>query len=86
MAKKWLKRKIIGKMTRRITKEERKKLNEILPNKLCMRCIHRKRFALSEYTDRVQIACEMQPSPYSNSGYKTIKAHDYACGLYKERQ
>ena len=68
-----------------LTLFELEKQKEIIPNKLCLHCVHRKRFALNEHSNKTQICCEMQPSKQSNSGYKTIKAHDYACGLYEQR-
>ena len=60
--------------------EEAQKM--IMPNKLCIHCVHKKR---QKRKYKSQIYCEMQPSPYSESGFKTIKAHDYACGLYKQK-
>jgi hypothetical protein len=69
-------------MDRELTKEEREAQKRIIPNRFCIHCEHKKRALLKR---GAQIYCEMQPSPYSDSGYKTIKAHDYACGLYKQK-
>jgi hypothetical protein len=69
-------------MKRELTKEELEEQKRIIPNRFCIHCIHKKRFKLKSET---QIYCEMQPSKRSNSGYQTIKAHDYACGLYKQK-
>lgn len=65
-------------MNRELTKEEREAQKRIMPNKLCLHCVHRKRMPR-------HIFCEMQPSKHSKSGYVTIKAHDCACGLYEQR-
>jgi hypothetical protein len=69
-------------MDRELTKEEREAQKRIIPDRFCIHCIHKKRFKLNYGS---QIYCEMQPSKRSNSGYQTIKAHDYACGLYKQK-
>ncbi len=53
--------------------------------KRCRTCVHRKRFALSDWSDKVVQCCELQPSKRSNSGYKTIKVTDVACAAYKEQ-
>lgn len=53
---------------------------------LCRTCIHRKRYALNEYTNKVVQCCELQRSKRSNSGYKTIKVTDKACGYYKRKE
>lgn len=50
----------------------------------CKTCIHRKRYALNEYSPKVVQVCELQRSKRSNSGYKTIKVTDKACNMYKE--
>lgn len=52
----------------------------------CRTCIHRKRYALNEYTNKVVQCCELQRSKRSNSGYKTIKVTDKACGYYKRKE
>lgn len=52
--------------------------------KRCRTCIHRKRYALNEYSTKVVQCCELQPSKRSNSGLKTIKVTDVACKWYKE--
>jgi len=52
--------------------------------KRCRKCIHRKRYALNEYSSKVVQCCELQPSKRSNSGFKTIKVTDIACRNYKE--
>lgn len=70
-AKKRLKMEITDK---KMLEEAQKR---IIPNKFCIHCIHKKRAK--------KVYCEMQPSEFSKSGYKTIKAHDYACGLYEQR-
>jgi hypothetical protein len=50
----------------------------------CRTCVHRKRFALNEYSLKVIQCCELQRSKRSNSGYKTIKITDKACNMYQE--
>ena len=50
----------------------------------CRTCIHRKRYALNEYSPKVIQCCELQRSKRSNSGYKTIKVTNIACAMYKE--
>ena len=52
--------------------------------KRCRTCIHRKRYALNEYSTKVVQCCELQPSKRSNSGLKTIKVTDVACVNYME--
>lgn len=69
-------------MNRELTKEEREAQKRIIPNKLCLHCVHRKR---NPDMFHAQIYCEMQPSKRSKSGFATIKAHDSACGLYEQR-
>ena len=49
----------------------------------CRTCEHRKRFPLNEYSNKVVQCCDLQPSNRSNSGYKTIKVTDVACGFYE---
>ena len=49
----------------------------------CRTCKHRKRFELNERSFKVVQYCELQPSNRSNSGYKTIKVTDLACGFYE---
>lgn len=51
----------------------------------CRTCEHRKRFPLSEYSNKVVQCCDQQPSNRSNSGYKTIKVTDVACGFYEPK-
>lgn len=53
--------------------------------KRCRTCVHRKRYALNEYSTKVVQCCELQPSKRSNSGFVTIKVTDTACANYKER-
>ena len=52
--------------------------------KRCRTCVHRKRYALNEYSTKVVQCCELQPSKKSNSGLKTIKVTDVACYYYEE--
>lgn len=52
--------------------------------KRCRTCVHRKRYALNEYSTKVVQCCELQPSKRSNSGLKTIKVTDVACNYYEE--
>ena len=52
--------------------------------KRCRTCIHRKRFALNEYSTKVVQCCELQPSKRSDSGLKTVKVTDAACKCYEE--
>ncbi len=52
----------------------------------CRTCIHRKRYALNEYTNKVVQCCELQRSKRSNSGFKTIKVTDKACGYFVQRK
>lgn len=49
----------------------------------CRTCKHRKRFQLNEYSNKVVQCCELQHSKRSNSGYKTIKVTNIACGFYE---
>jgi len=51
----------------------------------CRTCKHRKRFSLNEYSNKVVQCCALQPSNRSNSGYKTIKVTDVACGFYEQK-
>lgn len=51
----------------------------------CRTCKHRKRFLLSEYSNKVVQCCDLQRSNRSNSGYKTIKVTDVACGFYEQK-
>jgi hypothetical protein len=51
--------------------------------KCCRTCVHRKRYALNEYSTKVVQCCELQPSKRSNSGLKTIRVTDVACRFYK---
>ena len=82
MAKKWLKLKV---MDRKLSESELEKQKMLLRDKLCLHCVHRKSKIFHEHTKHRQVYCEMQPSVQSNSGYRTIKAHDFACGLYEQR-
>ena len=50
----------------------------------CRTCVHRKRYALNEYSHKIVQCCELQRSRRSNSGYKTIKVTDRACAAYKD--
>lgn len=52
----------------------------------CRTCKHRKRFPLNEYSNKVVQCCDLQPSNRSNSGYKTIKVTDVACGFYEPKK
>lgn len=52
--------------------------------KRCRTCIHRKRYALNDYSTKVVQCCELKPSKKSNSGFKTIKVTDVACNYYEE--
>lgn len=52
----------------------------------CRTCKHRKRFELNEYSSKVVQCCDLQPSNRSNSGYKTIKVTDVACGFYVPKE
>lgn len=49
----------------------------------CCTCKHRKRYELNEHSLKVVQCCDLQPSNRSNSGYKTIKVTDLACGFYE---
>ena len=51
----------------------------------CRTCVHRKRYALNDYSSKVVQCCDRQRSKYSNSGYKTIKVTDMACLGYVAR-
>lgn len=48
-------------------------------------CKHRKRFKLNEYSNKVVQCCDLQRRHRSNSGYKTIKVTDIACGFYEPK-
>lgn len=54
--------------------------------KRCRTCVHRKRYALSDYSTKVVQCCELKPSKRSNSGLKTIKVTDVACYKHEERE
>lgn len=75
----------MDKETKELSLFEEKQLQKLRKDKLCLHCVHRKSIPLNEYSQKKQICCEMQPSKRSNSGYQTIKAHDYACGLYEQK-
>lgn len=49
----------------------------------CRTCKHRKRYELNEHSFKVVQCCDLQPSNRSNSGYKTIKVTNMACGFYE---
>lgn len=51
----------------------------------CRTCKHRKRFPLNEYSNKVVQCCDLQRSRRSNSGYKTIKVTNMACGFYEPK-
>ena len=51
----------------------------------CRTCRHRKRYELNEHSSKVVQCCDLQPSNRSNSGYKTIKVTDRACGFYEQK-
>lgn len=52
----------------------------------CRTCIHRKRYELNDHSLKVVQCCDLQPSNRSNSGYKTIKVTDVACGFYEPKK
>ena len=56
------------------------------PKNYCRTCAHRKRFALNEHSLKVVQCCDLQPSHRSNSGYKTIKVTDVACGFFEPKK
>ena len=56
------------------------------PKNYCRTCKHRKRFELNEYSSKVVQCCDLQHSHRSNSGYKTIKVTDVACGFYEPKK
>jgi hypothetical protein len=82
MRLKWLKSGLNGKCMDDKTKELMK---EIVPNKFCLHCKHRKSMFVEKNSKHKRVYCMMQPSNKSVCGYKTIKAHDYACGLYEQK-
>ena len=51
----------------------------------CRTCKHRIRFQLNEYSNKVVQYCDLQRSNRSNSGFKTIKVTDVACGFYEPK-
>lgn len=51
----------------------------------CRTCKHRKRFQLNECSKVVQY-CDLQLNNRSNSGYKTIKVTNIACGFYEPKE
>ena len=51
----------------------------------CRTCKHRKRFTLNECGNKVVQYCDLQLSNRSNSGYKTIKVTNIACGFYEPK-
>ena len=51
----------------------------------CRTCKHRKRIPLNEYSNKVVQCCDLQRSRRSNSGYKTIKVTNMACGFYEPK-
>lgn len=51
----------------------------------CRTCKHRIRFQLNERSNKIVQCCELQRSKRSNSGYKTIKVTNVACGFYEPR-
>ena len=52
----------------------------------CRTCKHRKRYELNERSSKVVQCCDLQRSNRSNSGYKTIKVTDKACGFYEPKE
>ena len=54
-------------------------LNTRMSGKFCIHCKRRMHNGKGQY-------CIMRPSSRSMSGFMTVKAHDDACGLYKERR
>lgn len=52
----------------------------------CRTCKHHKRFTLNECSNKVVQYCDLQLSHRSNSGYKTIKVTDIACGFYEPKE
>jgi hypothetical protein len=59
-------------------------VKKVVGGKTCRTCIHRKRFALNEYSPKIIQCCEIKPSKRSNSGFVTIKVTDTACYAYAE--
>lgn len=93
MAIKWQKRNImnnINDMFDTMGNVLQKEIDKIYPKEMklikrCRTCVHRKRYALNEYSEKVIQYCELKPSKRSNSGYKTINVTDVACTAYKEK-
>ena len=69
-----------------MSESEKELIKEITPFKFCLHCVYRKSLLASKHSNRKRVYCEKQPSSKSSCGYKTIKAHDYACGLYKQKR
>ena len=68
----------VGTLFKEMAYFDAKKLNR------CRTCKYRRRFLLSEYSNKVIQCCVLQPSTRSNSGWKTIKASDIACSAYEK--
>lgn len=58
-------------------------LERLVRKHYCCSCKHRKRYELNDHSLKVVQCCDLQPSNRSNSGYKTIKVTDIACGFYE---
>lgn len=56
-----------------------------IETRYCRTCKHRKSFPLNEYSNKVVQCCDLQRSHRSNSGYKTIKVTNMACGFYEPK-
>ena len=52
----------------------------------CRTCKHHKRFELNGHSIKVVQYCDLQLSNRSNSGYKTIKVTNMACGFYEPKE
>ena len=68
---------------------EQQSVNELVlarQQEVCRTCVHRIRCELNPYSRKVVQCCELQKSKRSNSGFKTIKVTDKACGYYKRKE
>ena len=54
-------------------------------NATCRTCVHRLRYELNYHSTKVVQCCDLQRSNRSNSGYKTIKVTNMACGFYEPK-
>ena len=59
--------------------EKERLLNERSCGHYCIHCKFKLRV-------KRKIYCLQRPSNYSPVGYRVIKAHDDACGMYKQRE